>query len=375
MSVVEEGAVATRGGRATLATVAASAGVSVATVSKVVNGRSDVAPATRALIQDLLHELDYVGRRADPARFRTVELLFDGDLNAYSTEIIQGLLAEAAEVGVAVVVSQRPGGPRRSGPTRPVAWATDLAAAGRQAVIAVTSELGAAQLAALARARIPLVVIDPVDLPTASVTSVGSTNFLGGLAATQHLLDLGHRRIAYLGGTAMATCNQARVQGYRGAMEAAGAPVPDGYVRAGHFLYRDGLVEGAALLDLRKPPTAIFAGSDETALGVLEAARTRGLRVPDDLSVVGFDDTQVAHSSSPPLTTVRQPLQQIAAVALRRALQLAAGEKVDSHHVELATELVVRRSTAPPRARRALTGGRTRPRAGPGRRHHEEGST
>jgi LacI family transcriptional regulator, galactose operon repressor len=332
-------------GRATLATVADAAGVSVATVSKVLNGRRDVAPATRALVQDLLHAHDYVGRRVDPPRFPTVELLFHGDLNAYSTEIVNGVVTAGVKQDVAVVVTLRPHGgrPARS---RPVAWASDLAAGGCQAVIAVVSELSPAEVTALAKARIPLVVIDPVNLPDARVTSVGATNFLGGLAATQHLLERGHRRIAYLGGPAAAACNQARLQGYRGAMESAGAPIPDGYVRTGNFLYRDGVVEGSALLELPEPPTAVFAGSDEMALGVIEAARVRGCRVPEDLSVVGFDDTQLARLASPPLTTVRQPLREIGAIALQRALRLAAGEKVDSHHIELATELIVRGSTA-----------------------------
>jgi LacI family transcriptional regulator len=178
------------------------------------------------------------------------------------------------------------------------------------------------------------------------VTSVGSTNFAGGLAATRHLLDLGHRQVAYLGGPATVACNQARLHGYRGAMEAAGAPVADGYVRTGRFSYEHGIAGGAALLDLPQPPTAVFAGSDETALGVIEAARLRDLRIPDDLSVVGFDDTPVARLAAPPLTTVRQPLREMGAVAVRTALRLAAGEGVDSHHVELATELVVRQSTA-----------------------------
>jgi LacI family transcriptional regulator len=193
----------------------------------------------------------------------------------------------------------------------------------------------------------PVVVIDPLNLPSARVTSVGSTNFAGGLLATQHLLDLGHRRIAYLGGPVAAACNQARMHGYRGAMEAGGAPVPDAYMRTGRFSYEHGIAGGAALLALPDPPTAVFAGSDETALGVIEAARVRGLRVPEDLSVVGFDDTPVARLAAPPLTTVRQPLREMGAVAVRTALRLAAGERVDSHHVELATELVVRQSTAP----------------------------
>ena len=336
--------------RVTLANVAASAGVSVATVSKVLNGRNDVAPATRALVQDLLHEHDYVARRIRPAQSPTIELFFHGQLNAYHTEVLQGVVEAGAEAGVAVVVSVRPRGQRISGARRrPATWARELATAGRQAAIVVTTEVGAADLTALSRARLPVVVVDPLNLPSARVTSVGSTNFAGGLAATQHLLDLGHRQIAYLGGPATAACNQARMHGYRGAMEAEGAPVPDGYVRTGRFSYEHGIAGGAVLLDLPQPPTAVFAGSDETALGVIEAARARGLRVPVDLSVVGFDDTPVARLAAPPLTTVRQPLREMGAVAVRTALRLAAGEKAYSHHVELATELVVRQSTAHPR--------------------------
>jgi LacI family transcriptional regulator len=344
-----------RSARATLATVAASAGVSVATVSKVLNGRSDVAPATRALVQSLLDEHDYVARRPEQPRVQTVDVVFHDELNAYSVEVFEGILATARDIGAAVAVSLRPRGEGRTAAVRSSAWVRGLVDAGRQAVITVTSELPTTDLTALARARIPIVVIDPFDLPQAQVTSVGSTNFLGGLAATQHLLELGHRRIAYLGGPAAAVCNQARMQGYRAAMEAAALAIPDGYVRYGQFHHRDGLAEGAQLLDLAEPPTAVFAGSDETALGVIEAARSRGLRVPEDLSIVGFDDTSVARFAAPPLTTVRQPLREIGAAALRRALRLAAGEKVDSYHVELATELVVRDSTAAPAQRQGAT--------------------
>jgi LacI family transcriptional regulator len=339
-----------RSGRPTLATVAASAGVSVATVSKVLNGRSDVAAATRALVQAVLQQHDYIppsSRRGEAAGRSTIEVAFDGDLNSYSTEIIQGVLDAGAEVGVDVVVGIRAGGQRGVSVDRPAAWARGLASAGRRAVIAVTSELTSGHLTALARERLPLVVIDPLNLPHTRVTSIGSTNFAGGLAATQHLLSLGHRRIAYVGGPATAACNQARLHGYLAAMEAAGELVPPDYVRTGHFRYPDGVVGGEALFDLPQRPTAVFAGSDETAFGVIEAARARGLRIADDLSIVGFDDIQVARMASPPLTTVRQPLREMGGVAVRTALRLAAGEKIDSHHVELATELVVRGSTAP----------------------------
>ena len=339
-------------GRATLASVAASAGVSVSTVSKVLNGRTDVGPQTRAKVEALLAQLEYVGRRTDAGsrsnQQQIVELVFHGRLVAYALEVLQGVLDTAEELGVAVVVSQRP---RRPGTGRdsPAAWVRRLVAARRTAVVDVVDDVFAGDLAALARARLPLVVIDPLSLPRSQMTSVGATNFAGGVAATQHLLSLGHRRIAYLGGVDGSSVDQARMHGYLAAMGAERAEVCEGYVRSGNFLYQDGLVEGQALLDLPERPTAVFVASDESAAGMLEAARSGGLQVPQDLSIVGFDDTQVARLTSPPLTTVRQPLREMGAVALRTALRLAAGDKLDSHHVELATELVVRGSTAAPR--------------------------
>jgi LacI family transcriptional regulator len=330
----------TSAGRTTLAAVARLAGVSVATVSKVVNGRSDVAPGTRGRVQELLQQHGYIapaGRRAEPVTPSTIEVQFAGDLKPYVAEAVGGVVDAAAESGVSVVISQPDRGPR---------WARDLVAMGRRALIAVTSVYTPAYLEALTRAELPLVVLDPLHLPHSDVNSVGSTNFAGGFAATQHLLGLGHRHIAYLGGPAVSAANQARVHGYRAAMEAGQAPVPDTYVRSGEFNYQAGTRGAAALLDLAHPPTAVFAGNDEIALGVIETARTRGLRVPDDLSVVGFDDTLLARMAAPPLTTVRQPLREMGGVALRTALRLADGEKLESHHIELATELVVRASTA-----------------------------
>lgn len=327
--------------RTTLAAVARLAGVSVATVSKVVNGRSDVAPSTRSRVRELLHQHDYVApvvRRADTATPSTIEVQFAGDLRPYVAEALGGIVDAAAELGVAVVISQPDRGPR---------WARDLVALGRRALIAVTSVYTSAYLDALTKAGLPLVVLDPLHLPHSDVNSVGSTNFAGGFAATQHLLGLGHRRIAYLGGPTVAAVNQARAHGYRAAMEARKAPVPGKYVRPGEFTYQTGVLGAAALLDLTEPPTAVFAGNDEIALGVIETARTRGLRIPEHLSVVGFDDTFLARMAAPPLTTVRQPLREMGGVALRTALRLADGEKLESHHIELATELVVRASTAP----------------------------
>jgi LacI family transcriptional regulator len=129
-------------------------------------------------------------------------------------------------------------------------------------------------------------------------------------------------------------------------MEAAGLPVPDELIQQGDFYHESGFVAGTALLRLDPPPTAIFASSDQMAFGVYEAVRRRGLRVPDDVSVLGFDDLPESRWASPPLTTVRQPLTEMGGLAARTVLRLAQGEGIDSPRVELATDLVIRDSCA-----------------------------
>ena len=329
-----------RPGRATLATIAEAAGVSIATVSKVVNGRDDVSAGTRAMVEQLLRQHYYTGRGG--SRQTTIEVVFAGPLAAYSNEVMEGVLAAAAEPGVSVMMS------KGRGSSTPTAWALGVAKAGRSAVISVSNEMTVEEATALARANVPLVVIDPLTPAGADVTSVGATNYAGGITAAEHLLGLGHTRLAYLGGDIDAGCNQARWQGFRSTVEAAGHPVLENFALHRTFRYSAGVTGGGQLLDSRNPPTAVFAGSDEIAVGLIEACRRRGLRVPEDVSVIGFDDTQLAEFCSPPLTVVRQPLREMGRVAVRTALQLAAGATVDSHHVELATSLVVRASTTTP---------------------------
>jgi LacI family transcriptional regulator len=333
--------------RTTLATVAASAGVSVATVSKVLNGRRDVAPATRARVHEMLRAHDYGGRLKTIERHPTIELTLRGRIGSYSAEIVQGVAVAAAEHGVAVTVGVKAVDQRPSAKVEAATWARNLAVNGRRAVIAVTDELGYEEITALSRVGLPLVVIDPMNVPSPDIVSVGSTNFRGGQAAGRHLVDLGHQRIAYLGGRASAECSQARLAGFRSVLEEAVVELPEEYVHStDDFLYENGLHGAPRLLTLVQRPTAIFAASDELACGAIEAARSAGISVPHDVSIVGFDDTEIARIASPPLTTVRQPLQEMGAVALRTALRLVAGERIDSNHVELATELVVRASTA-----------------------------
>ena len=167
------------------------------------------------------------------------------------------------------------------------------------------------------------------------------------MAAARHLIDLGHQRIAVMCGPAGYLCAQARLDGFRAAMGAAGLPVARELVRRGRFYYEDGLRLGRELLNLAQPPTAVVCGNDLQALGVYEAARQLGRRIPDDLSVVGFDDVEFARWCGPPLTTVRQPLIEMGAAAATLVMALAAGERPAQTRIEVATALVVRESTAP----------------------------
>ncbi|MFD7425699.1 LacI family DNA-binding transcriptional regulator [Streptomyces sp. NPDC059818] len=331
--------------RTTLTAVADAAGVSVPTVSKVVNGRADVAPETRKRIEQLLVKHGYVARGPGgrQTQNRMLELTFDELRNPNNLEIARGVTEEAMLSDIDVVISLVPDDPLGAG------WARRLAASGREGLVLVTSQLTPQQQHHLTESSVPLVLIDPVNVPDDFVPSIGATNFSGGMAATEHLLSLGHRRIGMIGGRPDAQCSQARVAGHLAALASAGIASDPALLRNGFFRFDPSLRAAQELLDLPEPPTAIFAASDGQALGVVEAARTRGLRVPQDVSVVGFDDALASQYTSPPLTTVRQPFADMGRAAVRALLRLAAGQPLDSHRVELATGLIVRESTSPPR--------------------------
>jgi DNA-binding LacI/PurR family transcriptional regulator len=215
-------------------------------------------------------------------------------------------------------------------------------------VIAVLSDLTAQQQSQLATRTIPLVVIDPTGEPLHETPSVGATNYSGAMVATRHLLGLGHRRIAMLGGNQQWPFCRARMDGFRAAMDAAGVPVDPDLVRIGSLYVEGGVDDGTALLRLPVPPTAIVTTNDLQAHGVYEAARQAGVRIPQDLSVVGFDDLLFTKWAGPPMTTMRQPLVRMGATAARMILALGSGESLPEQRVVLSTELVVRQSTAAP---------------------------
>lgn len=332
--------------RVTIALIAEEAGVSVPTVSKVINGRPEVAPETRQRVERLLHKHGYQRRTGQgDGPVGLLDLVFAEIESPWAMELVRGAEAAAHEAGASVVISVLH---THAGPGRD--WLERIAARRTDGVIIVTSRLSVRQQGQLSARSIPFVVVDPEGEPPPGVASVGATNWHGGLAATRHLLDLGHTRIGMIGGPPDMLCSRARIDGYRAALETAGVEIDPALIKHGDFLVNSGHDYGHELLSLDDPPTAIFAGSDMQAFGVFEAARQRGLRVPEDLSVVGFDDLPLSSSAWPPLTTVRQPLQEMAALAARMVLAMGRGEGAEARRVELATDLVIRESTAPPRS-------------------------
>ena len=274
-----------------------------------------------------------------------IELIFHELESEWALEIVRGVERVAGQQHLAVVLSEMQG---RRTPGR--GWIEGGLARRPTGVIAVFSDLSESMRTQLRTRGIPFVVVDPTGEPLHDTPSIGATNWNGGLTATRHLLGLGHRRIAVIGGPAGILCSRARVDGYRAAMDAAGVPIDPELVSHGAFQVDEGVEKGRALLRRPIRPTAIITGNDLQALGVYQAAREARLHIPEDLSVVGFDDLPVARWVGPPLTTIRQPLVEMAVAAAELVLALARGEQPAQTRVELATELVVRESTAPPRA-------------------------
>jgi LacI family transcriptional regulator, xylobiose transport system transcriptional regulator len=328
----------------TIADVARHAGVSVPTVSKVINGRANVSPQTRRRVEDAIAAHGYLRRRKLDGPNSIVELVFHRMESQWALDIVQGVQTLASARGFGVVVSQA-----REEPAPGLGWLDDVFSRRSAAVVSVNAQLSEQQRDGLAARSIPLVVLDPDGEPVHVTPSVGATNWSGGYTATRHLLDLGHRRIAAIGGLEGAACARARLDGFHAAMDSARVPVA-GRVRSVDFLVDDGHRAARELLAEPEPPTAIVTANDLQAVGVYRAARELGVRVPEDLSVVGFDDLDIAGWINPRLTTIRQPLKDMAVVATELALDLAAGTPPARTRIEVATQLVVRESTAPPRS-------------------------
>lgn len=333
-----------RSSRVTISTIAELAGVSVPTVSKVLNGRAGVSDATRTKVKAVLEEHGYQRRgTATRQRVGLIDFVIRDLDPIWAMPLIQGAEYEARRAGASLVLTSTHG--RSAGHKN---WIQDLASRRTDAVVLVVSELAPGAIEELARLNTPVVLVDPVGSPGAVIPTVAATNREGGRLATEHLLRLGHRRIGIITGPQGVHCSEERLEGYRDAHERHNVPLVPGFQAYGNFMPDSGFEHGVRMLKTANRPTAIFAGTDQTASGVYAAARELHLRIPEDLSVVGFDDVILSQWLQPPLTTVRQPLEQMAQAAIRAATQIAYEGRTGFTRLDLPTSLTVRSSTASP---------------------------
>lgn len=327
--------------RGTLADVAAEAGVSVPTVSKVLNGKADVAATTRARVYEAIETTGYSSRRsALRDTSGVIELLIEGADSPWALEIIRGAEAATASRDAGLVITSSVH--ESFSLDR---WVDALRLRRSAGAIVVLPSAGPEVATALRSLRIPVVLVDTAGRDTEDFPKVGATNWSGGFEATNRLIALGHRDIGHIAGPSGLGSAVERHEGYVAALRRAGIPYRPELVAEGEFRQSGGYESGGRLLDLAKRPTAIFASSDQQASGLYEAARERDIRIPGDLSVIGFDDTVLSRHLSPALTTIHQPLTEMAAEAVRLVGELGADPKRrGAQRIELTTHLVERRS-------------------------------
>lgn len=331
--------------RTTIREIANQAGVSIATVSRVLNGRGDVSDETRDLVSRVIRENGYTANRnargLSAGRTGLVGVVVPLVFPAYFAYILAGAAEALFERDLQIVLS-----PTGNEYAREVSVFNRLHGVTDGSLIILPEE-SSEELERHLDNGFRFVVIDPLMQLDERIPSVSAANTSGADQAMRHLLQLGHRRIAHITGPKGWLATEDRRRGYRAALAAAGT-LPDPGLEAEAIPEIDsGRDAATALLALPDPPTAIFAFNDNIAIGAVQAARARGLRVPDDLSVVGFDDVEHATIVTPALTTVRQPLAEMGRTAVSLLSRLMERQSLETLHVELATRLVVRDSTAP----------------------------
>lgn len=329
------------GSKGTLAEVAAHAGVSIPTVSKVLNGKADVAAATRAKVFAAMEATGYQSRRSVSNTSGVIEFLIEGADSAWAIELIKGAERESAARGGALVITSSV-----HDEFSLERWIDAVRTRRSAGVVAALPSRGSEILQALTTLSMPVVLVDPPNADIGQFPAIRATNWSGGFEATNRLVELGHRRIGLLAGRSDLDNAVERQEGYAAALRRAGIPYLPELVVEAEFLISDGHRAGAQLLDLTERPTAIFACSDQQAAGLYEAARERDIRIPSELSVIGFDDTVLSRHLSPALTTIHQPLAQMAAEAVR--LVQDSGTSIRTvQSLELPTYLVERSSAVP----------------------------
>lgn len=328
----------------TIKDVAQHAQVSVTTVSHVINGTRFVSEAARERVQQAIATLNYVpsalARSLKSNRTHTVGMMIPNNSNPYFAEIIRGIEDTCFEAGFNVILCNSDDDPHKQ-----AQYVRVLSEKQVDGLIVLSSGGDPELIATLRSAGMPQVVVDrEIDDLAADLVEVNHE--LGGYLATRHLLELGHRRIACIAGPQALSSARQRVQGYHRALAETGQRVDDKLLRSADFTSAGGHEAMSSLLKMRQRPSAVFASNDLMAIGAVCAAAEAGLRIPEDLSVVGFDDIALAAYSNPPLTTIAQPKHQTGALAARLLLDRITQRDKPLRREILQPTLCLRRSTA-----------------------------
>jgi LacI family transcriptional regulator, repressor for deo operon, udp, cdd, tsx, nupC, and nupG len=330
--------------RAKIKDIAASVGVSPATVSRALTGTGLVAEPTLSRIREAARDMNYrpnvSARNLRTQRSMSVLMVVRDVGNPFYLEILKGVESTARAAGYAVLM-----GNTENNPEREIEYFDMLRDGHADGMILITGKLPKRDGFAERIRNLPVVValeaINGSGLPHVMIDNEGASR-----EAVQHLIGLGHRRIAHIAGPVPEIMSLRRRDGYRRAMEDAGLPVPEGYEPVGDYLLHTGERLCRQLFELPEPPTAIFVANDEMAFGAINELRRMGLDVPRDVSVVGFDDLFLSQAFHPPLTTISQPRAAIGQKAMELLLHVFSGEPGVPETVEMPTELKLRGSTA-----------------------------
>jgi LacI family transcriptional regulator len=334
----------------TISDVAAAAGVSPMTVSRVINGENNVRESTRDLVNDVIRKLNYspsaAARTLAGGEELRIGLLYSNPSSAYLSEFLVGSLDQAARSNVQLVVEKCDEDALEQS-------VIDHMVQGRVDGVILPPPMcdSAAVLSAVIEHDIPAVAV-ATGKPADSMAAVSIDDRRAALEMTQHLIGLGHRRIGFIIGNPNQTASAERLAGYRAALAEAGLDEDGSLIVQGLFTYRSGLDAAEQLLTLAKPPTAIFASNDDMAAAAVAVAHRRGLDVPRDLTVCGFDDTALATTIWPELTTIRQPIVEMSRTAVellvREIRDRKNGRTGAPNHLVLDFALIRRHSDAPP---------------------------
>jgi LacI family transcriptional regulator len=342
----------------TISDVAKRAGVSQMTVSRVINGEKNVRPPTRERVNAAIAALNYApnpaARSLAGAEQIRVGLLYSNPSAAYLSEFLVGSLDQASRRNLQLVVE------KCDPEDHAEEAAARLVAAGIDGVILPPPLCDSAPvIAALAEARTPAVAVATGRVAD-TVSAVSIDDYHAAEAMTGHILSLGHQRIGFIIGNPNQDASARRLDGFRDALKAAGLPIDERLIAQGLFTYRSGLDAAEQLLDLDDPPSAIFASNDDMAAAAVAVAHRRGLDVPGDITVCGFDDTALATTIWPELTTIRQPIAEMSRAAvdlLIEEIRRRRGGEDDRHlRILLDFELIRRQSDAAPRRRPRISG-------------------